>query len=130
LRPLDLSILPDTFAISRLEPSSAVPHWAAAGELSAVTRTASELSIVSRQDEVPAVVTANRGWRAVRVAGPIDFSLTGILASLATPLADAAIPIFAVSTHDTDYVLVREDDLGQAVAALAAAGHRFLEHEP
>jgi hypothetical protein len=130
LRPLDLSILPETFAISRLDPAAPVPAWAAAGELSAVARTAGELSIVSCQDEVPEVVTANRGWRAVRVAGPLDFSETGVLASLATPLADAGITIFALSTHDTDYVLVREDDLARTVAALAAAGHRFLEHKP
>jgi hypothetical protein len=130
LRPLDLSILPETFAISRLAPSAPVPGWAAGGELSSVTRTTNELSIVSRQDGVPEGVGASRGWRAVRVAGPLDFSLTGILASLAVPLADNGIPIFALSTHDTDFVLVRDDDLGRAVAALAAAGHRFFEHKP
>jgi hypothetical protein len=130
LRPLDLSILPDTFAISRLEPSAPLPDWAGGGELASVTRTARELSIVSRQDGVPESVGSSRGWRALRVAGPLDFSLTGVLSSLAVPLADAGIPIFALSTHDTDYVLVRDDDLGRTVAALAAAGHRFFEHAP
>jgi hypothetical protein len=63
------------------------------------------------------------GWRAIKVAGPLDFSLTGILATLASPLAEAGISLFAVSTYDTDYVLVREVDLGRAQAVLRAAGH-------
>jgi hypothetical protein len=130
LRPLDLSILPETFAICRLGPSAPAPDWAGGGEVSSITRTVNELSIVCRQANVPEGVAANRGWRAIRVAGTLDFSLTGILASLATPLADAGIPIYALSTHDTDYVLLRDEDLGRAVAALAAAGHRFFEHKP
>ena len=130
MRPLALSILPESFAVARLEASAPVPAWAGAGGLLSVTRTEDELSIVCGEDAVPAEATASRGWRAMRVAGPLDFASTGILASLAAPLAEAGVPIFALSTHDTDYVLVPEDKLPRAVDALTAAGHRFFEHKP
>lgn len=130
MRPLALSILPESFAVARLGASAPVPPWAGAGGLLSVTRTEDELSIVCGEDAVPAEATASRGWRAMRVAGPLDFALTGILASLAAPLAEAGVPIFALSTHDTDYVLVPEDKLPRAVDALTAAGHRFFEHKP
>ena len=76
-------------------------------------------------DAVPPGVPASRPWRAIRVAGPLDFELTGILSSIAAPLAECGVSIFALSTYDTDYVLVREESLDRAVAALTAAGHRF-----
>jgi hypothetical protein len=90
-----------------------------------VTRTPSELSIVCREDAVPAGILANRGWRAIAVDGKLDFALTGILASLASPLAAAGVSIFAISTYDTDYVLVKQDTLERAIATLVGAGHRF-----
>ncbi len=130
MRLLSLSILPESFAIARLDASAPVPRWAGAGGLLSVTRTGDELSIVCVGDAVPPEAAASRGWRAMRVAGPLDFALTGILASLAAPLAEAGVPIFALSTHDTDYVLVPEDRLPRAVDALTAAGHRFFEHKP
>ena len=91
--------------------------------MASVTRTAAELSIVAPSAAVPPEVRAERDWRALRVAGPLDFALTGILASLAAPLADAGVSIFALSTYDTDYVLVRHPQLDVALAALRAAGH-------
>ena len=130
MRPLDLSILPDTFAIARLPASVPPPAWADSGTLRSVTRTPDELSIVCRDADVPEDVTAARGWRAIRVAGTLDVSTTGILSGLAAPLAEARISIFALSTHDTDYVLVRDEALGRAVDVLTAAGHRFFEHKP
>jgi uncharacterized protein len=90
-----------------------------------ITRTADELSVVLPQTEVPADVQAEPGWRALSVRGPLPFHLTGILASLAVPLAEAGVPIFALSTHDTDWLLVRQDRVGDARAALEDAGHRI-----
>lgn len=130
MRPLDLSILPETFAISRLPASASAPAWADTGAFRSVTRTLDELSIVCEDRAVPEGVAASRGWRVIRVAGTLDFSSTGILSSLAAPLAEARISIFALSTHDTDYVLVRDEALGRAVDALTAAGHCFFEHKP
>ena len=80
--------------------------------------------MVAPESATPSDVRAERGWRALQVAGPIDFSLTGVLASVLQPLAAARIGIFAVSTFDTDYVLVRAESLDPAIAALRAAGHR------
>ena len=130
LEPLSLSILPETFAICRLEPSAPTPAWAHSGPFLSVTRTPAELSVVCPDAAAPPGVAANRGWRAIAVAGTLDFGLTGVLASLASPLAAAGVSIFAVSTYDTDYVLVKDETLGRAVEALAAAGHRFFEHKP
>jgi hypothetical protein len=125
LRPLDLTILPDGFSICRLGPGEAVPGWAGRGALSSVTRTARELSIVCADAVAPPGAASQRGWRALAVEGTLDFALTGILLSLARPLAEAGVPIFAISTHDTDVVLVPGPRLSAAVEALTAAGHRL-----
>ena len=120
---MDLTLLPETFAICRLASGEALPTWAAgsAGLLS-ITRTAEELSIVCEAAAAPEGITASRGWRCLRVAGPLDFALTGVLAALAAPLAEAGVSIFAVSTYDTDYLLVREAQLESALAALEQSG--------
>jgi hypothetical protein len=122
---LNLIALDGAFAVCRLAPdTAAIPAWATAGPWYAVTRTADELSIVCPAAQVPGEVRAEHGWRMLRLTGPFPFELTGILAAVLAPLATAAIPIFALSTYDTDYVLVKAHDLGRAVAALRAAGHR------
>lgn len=120
---LSLSLLPDRLAICRLPPDAALPVPPAGGGLWSVTRTAEELSIVLPDEARHPDWKAEPGWRALRVAGTLDFSLTGILASLAAPLAAAGVSLFAVSTWDTDYVLVRERDLEKATAALETEGH-------
>ncbi len=120
---LTLSLLPDTFAVCRLAANAPLPGWALDGPFYAVTRTGEELSLVCRQDQVPAGVICQPGWRALQVAGPLDFALTGVLASLAQPLAAAGISIFALSTFDTDYLLVPEATLEAAQTALCNAGH-------
>ena len=89
-----------------------------------MTRTAEELSVVCREEVVPGGVRCERGWRCLRVAGTLDFSLVGVLALLLVPLAGAGVAVFCVSTFDTDYLLVRDADLARATEALGAAGHR------
>ena len=107
------------FAVARLDARAAIPAWAS--EFFAVTRTADELSIVCPAESVPADVAAERGFRMLMVEGPLDFSLTGVMASIAGPLAAAGVSMFAISTYNTDYVLVREDRFADAVAALREA---------
>jgi uncharacterized protein len=116
---LILSVLPDRLAICRLPADAPVPAPPEVSGLWSVTRTQDELSLVLLQAEAPAQGRIEPGWRAIKVAGPLDFSFTGILAALAGPLADAGISLFAVSTFDTDYVLVREVDLERAQAVYA-----------
>ena len=121
---LKLTTLAGEFAVCRLAPdTAAIPAWATAGPWFAITRTADELSIVCPAAQVPGEVRAETGWRMLRLTGPFPFELTGVLAAVLAPLAGAAIPIFALSTYDTDYVLVKAHDLARAVAALRAAGH-------
>jgi len=120
---LTLSCLSDTLAICRLEADALLPSWALAGEFTSITRTVDELSIVGRSGDVPAGVRCEKGYRCIKVEGPLDFASTGIIASLTTVLARAGISIFAVSTFDTDYILVKEDQMENAVQALSQAGH-------
>ena len=109
----------------RLGAEAPIPPWATAGSLFSITRTADEPSIVCRQDAVPEGV-AERGWRCLRVAGTIPFLVVGVLASLAAPLAEAGISVFAISTFDTDYLLVKEKDLTMTLDALRRSGHAVL----
>jgi nitrilase len=111
------------FAVCKLPSGSAIPAWATAGDVFSVTRTADELSVVCRQEAVPAGTHCEAGWRCVRVAGSMPFTLVGVLASLTTPVARAGVGVFAVSTFDTDYLLVKAEQFPEAVAALRAAGH-------
>ena len=97
------------------------------GDFQSVTRTSRELSIICDAKEVPEEVQAERGWRCLRVAGTLEFHLTGILASLASPLAEAGISIFALSTFDTDYLLVKEDALEPALQTLEVEGHDIIQ---
>lgn len=121
---MTLTPLPGSYAICQLESGAPLPEWATRGPLWSVTRTATELSIVCDASAVPPVVRAHGPWRALMVRGPLALDLTGVLAGLASPLAAAGISLFAVSTYDTDYLLVREADVERAVAALQRAGHR------
>lgn len=120
-------MLPDEIAIARLGAADPVPSWAGAAAISSITRTAEELSIVSASRAIPPQVQAERGWRCLRVAGTLEFSMTGVIASLAAPLAAAGVSIFAISTYDTDYILVRDSALQTAIACLIAAGHHVDE---
>jgi len=122
---LDLIVLPDALAVCRLPAGAEAPPWMDGEAFASVTRTPEETSVVCRAAIVPWDVRAEAGWRALRVAGPLDFALTGVLLSLLEPLAAAGVSVFALSTFDTDYLLVREAAREEALAALAGAGHRI-----
>src|SRR5947207_2330262 len=106
-----LLLLPDTFAICRLDAAGPIPEWAFSGDFISITRSGDELSIVCYEGAVPAGVRCEKGWRCLRVAGTLDFSLVGVLVSLTVPLAEVGVSVFAISTFDTDYLLIRETDL-------------------
>ena len=122
---LSLSVMDGAFSVCRLAPDAEIPHWVPMESFVSITRTTDELSIVCLSDAVPETVRTERDFRALKIEGLFDFSLTGILLAVIGPLADAGISIFAVSTYDTDYVLVKNKDLKHAVSVLSASGHSF-----
>jgi hypothetical protein len=125
-------LLPGLFAVCQLDPNAPLPAWATltSSRLVSITRTRSELSIVCAQGNVANDVRIERDWRCLMVEGPLDFSLTGVLSALLAPLADAGVSIFALSTFDTDYLLVRAAQLDLAIESLTAAGHLVAAAEP
>jgi hypothetical protein len=125
MKHITLQPVPGTFAVTKLGISSPTPEWATRGIFTSITRTPDELSIVCPEENVPADVPSERGWRCLRVAGRLDFSMVGTLASLVNPLAQAKITVFVLSTFDTDYLFVRGEDFAVALQALGRTGHRF-----
>jgi hypothetical protein len=123
VKQLVLSVLPQRFAVCRLDPDDVIPDWLSGHRFWSVTRTDEELSLVLPEEGAPSGRRVEKGWRCFKVHGPLDFCLTGVLASLASPLAEADISIFAISTYDSDYILVREWDLDKAKGVLLDRGH-------
>jgi len=121
--PLTLQVQPETLAVCRLDADAALPGWAMSGSFIALTRTADELSVICPQVSVPPGITCEPNWRALKVEGQLDFAMVGVLAGISGALAGARISLFAVSTFNTDYILVKETDLPGAVAALRSAGY-------
>ncbi|WP_440976599.1 ACT domain-containing protein [Pseudoxanthomonas winnipegensis] len=124
---LTLRLLGLTSAVCRLPPGAPLPEWCAPAAQTHISWTDEELSIVCDEGRVPEEVQCERGWRTLMLHGPFAFELTGILAQVLQPLAQAGVGIFAVSTFDTDYVLVKQSQLEAAIAALRAAGHTVLD---
>jgi hypothetical protein len=122
-RRFELTLQPGSFAILRLAADAPIPSWAAQSSFFSVTRTADELSVVCEQSCVPASVRSHSGWRILKVHGPFVLSEVGVLAALASPLAEAKLSLFAISTFDTDYLIVASETLAAAIAALKRAGH-------
>lgn len=124
-RTQTLTLLEGRLAICRLAPDELLPPWTAraTAPLLSITRTPAELSIVAAESAVPHGVVCSRGWRALMLVGPFDLETVGVLASVAAPLAEAGVSLFALATYDTDYILVAEPNLDRALAALCAAGH-------
>lgn len=119
---LRLTILPEQLAVCRLAADEAIPGWIR-GAFTSVTRTAEELSIVCASEAPPENVQAERGWRGVKVSGPIPFEVTGVAAALVAPLAAAGISVFLMATYDTDYLLLKADVFELALSVLRNAGH-------
>jgi uncharacterized protein len=124
-RRLEMTLLPERFCVTRLPGNSRLPEWALMGSFFSVTRTGDELSVVCELSLVPPEVQSQPGWRILKVHGPFVLSEIGVLSSLASPLAEAKVSLFAISTFDTDYVLVAAATLSAALKALEQAGHKI-----
>ncbi|MCK4988745.1 MAG: ACT domain-containing protein [Desulfobacterales bacterium] len=123
---LSLKILPDRMAVCRFEPTTPVPDWIDQSGFYSITRTEEELTIVCAETLVARGTTSEIGWRCFKVEGPLDFSEIGIIFSLTQPLARSGVSVFVLSTFDTDYLMVKEKDLSEAIDALRAEGHQFI----
>ena len=122
-----LTILPEILSICRLDKDNEIPDWALGSRFFSITRSSEELSIVCPQTLVPEEIRRDAGWRCLKVEGTLDLVEVGVLASLTGPLAEEGISVFAVSTYDTDYLLVKEKDLEKAAIVLARNGHPVKE---
>ena len=124
---LKIIVLPGTIAVCQLPPGSPAPPPPGSDELYAFISTSEEVTVICREGAAPPGAKVEPGWCALKVMGPLDFSLVGILSALSGQLAAAGISIFALSTFDTDYILVKAEQLAGARAALTRAGHHILE---
>ena len=128
-KTLALKILPDRMAVCRLDPSAAVPDWIDPSGFYSITRTGDELSLVLPDTIEIESDKSDSGWACFKVEGPLDFGLVGILAGISSTLADAGVPIFALSTFDTDYILVKREQVRAAKEALISAGYHARQGE-
>jgi len=120
--------LPHSYAILRLQPDTVIPDWAT-GDFTSITRTPDELSLVCPAENVPPTLRPPQRWICLKLEGPFPLSQTGILLSFIEPLSNSGVPIFAIATYDTDYVLIQEEYAGMAISALQDAGHELWPHD-
>ena len=124
---LRLVVLPERLAVCRLDAKDPIPEWAVGESFLSISRTREELCIICEDGFVPAGTHASRGWRGFKIEGPLDLDLVGILVSVAVPLAQSNIGILPIATYETDYVLVRDRQLVDAIKALRFAGFDVVE---
>ena len=126
MKQLKLELLDESFTVHRLSPFAKIPDEVFGEAFFNIVKTEEELSIVCRNSLTLNSERCHQDWSCIKVSGPLEMSATGILSKLSKVLADAQVSIFAISTYDTDYILVKADKAVEAVAALNAAGFRFI----
>lgn len=122
-----MKLLKDRFAVCRLNNNELIPQWAKENNFFSITKTQDELSIVCSQDNIPDEVKCEKDWSTLKVEGPLDFSLIGILSSISTILAENKISIFAISTYDTDYILIKDSEINKAIDALSDERYKIIK---
>jgi len=123
---LTMKLLKEKYGVCRLDKDELIPQWATVSDFFSVTKTLDELSIVCNENNIPSGIKCEKDWRVLKIEGPLDFSLIGILAAITAILAQKSISIFAVSTYDTDYILVKDNDIDNAVAALINENYEVI----
>ncbi|RII35868.1 ACT domain-containing protein [Clostridium chromiireducens] len=123
---LSMRLLKDIYGVCRLDKNELIPEWAQKSDFFSITKTNEELSIVCSQEDIPIDIQCEKNWRVLKIEGPLDFSLIGILSSISTVLANNKISIFAISTYDTDYILVKSSDLDNGIESLLKEGYEVL----
>lgn len=123
---LTLKLFKEKYGVCRLEKDEKLPNWCTLNDFVSITKTEDELSIVCKEDTIEEGVVCEKDWRMLKILGPLDFSLIGILASISSILAANKISIFAISTYDTDYILLKNDKVDDAVEILKANNYAIL----
>ncbi len=124
---MKLTVLADSYAICRLDHDSEIPRWVHASHgFASITYTQDEMSVVSDQQFVPPDVQQDRDWRILKIIGPLDFTMVGVISSIAGLLADAGISLFNVSTYETDFIMVKQEVLEHALTVLRGAGMEII----
>ena len=124
---LTMKLLKEKYGVCRLNKNELIPEWAQNSDFFSITKTCDELSIVCSQDDIPNDIKCEKDWRILKIEGPLDFSLIGILASISTILAQKGISIFAISTYDTDYILVKNKDIDNAIQSLIKERYEVID---
>ncbi|RPH52944.1 MAG: ACT domain-containing protein [Desulfobacteraceae bacterium] len=123
MKKLTLTLLKELLAVSRLSPEEGIPDWALKSPFLSVTRAGDELSLVTIAGIVPAGILSENGWRCIKIKGPLNFSETGILSLLIYPLAGSKIPVFVISTYETDYIMIKKENLSAVISIFSKEGH-------
>ena len=124
---LNMRLLQEKYGVCRLEINEEIPKWAINSQFYSITKTQDELSIVCPQNNIPSNIKYEADWRILKVEGPLDFSLIGILSSISNILANNKISIFAISTYDTDYILVKDKDVENAIKVLSNENYHVIK---
>jgi hypothetical protein len=124
---LTMKLLKEKYGVCRLNKNELIPKWAQNSDFFSITKTCDELSIVCSEDHIPNDIKCEKDWRILKIEGPLDFSLIGILASISTILAQKGISIFAISTYDTDYILVKNKDIDNAIQSLIKERYEVID---
>lgn len=124
---LTMKLLKGKYGVCRLDKNELIPGWAQIGDFFSITKTTDELSIVCDEDSIPNNIKCEKDWKILKIEGPLDFSLIGILSSISSILANKGISIFAVSTYDTDYILIKSKDIDKAVNVLIEEKYNIIE---
>jgi uncharacterized protein len=123
---LTLKFLKGKYGVCRLDKSDSTPPWVNPNDFYSITKTSNELSIVCSQDNIPNDIKYEKDWRILKIEGPLDFSLVGILSKISSILAQKGISIFAISTYDTDYILVKDKDMDNAIESLVQENYEVI----
>lgn len=123
---LTLELFKGDYGVCRLSNDEDIPTWAKGEEFVSITKTSDELSIVCPIENIPEGINCEKNWRILKILGPLDFALIGILSKISSILANEKISIFAISTFDTDYILVKEEDIDNATKALSTNGYNIV----
>jgi hypothetical protein len=127
---MNFVVLEKKYAIYKFSHEADLPDWVYSSDFYSITKTKDELSVVAVQtDNISGDILYNSDWRIIKISGPLDLSITGIIADIADILKNNNIPIFTISTYETDYIMIKEKDLDSGLNALRKNGHNFSFEE-